>query len=74
MTEDEIVESTLGHSEGQGSLACCSAWGCKDSDATQQLAPAATHPRALHSAAPSAQKAPPATSCPPLLTACCCQL
>ena len=23
-------EQTLGDSEGQGSLACCSAWNCKD--------------------------------------------
>ena len=43
--EDEMVgwhhqltghefEKTLGDSEGQGSLACCSAWGCKESDMT----------------------------------------
>ena len=43
MTEDEMVgwhhrlngyefEQTLGDSEGQGSLACCSPWGCKKSD------------------------------------------
>ena len=25
-------EQTLGDSEGQGSLACCSLWGCKESD------------------------------------------
>ena len=25
-------EHTLGDSEGQGSLACCSPWGCKESD------------------------------------------
>ena len=25
-------EQTLGDSEGQGNLACCSAWGCKESD------------------------------------------
>ena len=49
MTEDEIVgwhhrldehefEQTQGDSEGQGSLACCSPWGCKESsDTTQQL-------------------------------------
>ena len=41
VTEDEMVgwhhrvngcqfEQTLGDSEGQGSLACCSPWGCKD--------------------------------------------
>ena len=27
-------EQTLGHSEGQGSLVCCSPWGHKDSDMT----------------------------------------
>ena len=43
--EDEMVgghhqlnghefEHTLGDSEGQGSLACCSPWGCKESDMT----------------------------------------
>ena len=43
MTEDEMVgwhhglngcefEQTLGDSERQGSLACCSPWGCKESD------------------------------------------
>ena len=26
-----------GDSEGQGSLACCSPWGCKESDMTEQL-------------------------------------
>ena len=30
-------EQTLGDSEGQGSLACCSPWGCKESDMTEQL-------------------------------------
>ena len=41
MTEDKMVgwhhqfnghefEQTLGHSEGEGSLACCSPWGHKD--------------------------------------------
>ena len=29
-------EQTLGDSEGQGSLACCSPWGRKASDMTQQ--------------------------------------
>ena len=44
-TEDEIVgwhhqlnghkfEQTLGDSEEQGSLACCSPWGCKELDMT----------------------------------------
>ena len=48
MTEDEMVgwhhwlnghefEQTLGDSEGQGSLACCSPWGCKESNTTEQL-------------------------------------
>ena len=48
MTEDETVgwhhrhsghefEQTLGNSEGQGSLPCCSPWGCKESDTTQSL-------------------------------------
>ena len=30
-------EQTLGDSEGQQSLACCSPWGRKESDLTQQL-------------------------------------
>ena len=48
VTEDEIVrwhhslsghefEQTPGDCEGQGSLACCSPWGCKESDTTWQL-------------------------------------
>ena len=48
MTEDETVEwhhrldehefeQTLGHSEGQGGLACCSPWGHKESDTTEPL-------------------------------------
>ena len=48
MTEDEMVgwyhqlnghelEQTPEDSEGQGSLACCSSWGCKESDTTKQL-------------------------------------
>ena len=28
-------EKTLGVSEGQGSLACCSPWGCKELDTTE---------------------------------------
>ena len=28
-------EQTPGDGEGQGSLACCSPWGCKESDKTQ---------------------------------------
>ena len=45
MTEDEMVgwnhqlkghefEQTLGIGDGQGSLACCSSWGHKESDMT----------------------------------------
>ena len=30
-------EQTLEDSEGQGSMVCCSAWGCKESDPTEQL-------------------------------------
>ena len=30
-------EQTLGDSEGQGSLACCSPWGCNELNTTQQL-------------------------------------
>ena len=30
-------EQPLGDGEGQGSLACCSPWGCKESDMTEQL-------------------------------------
>ena len=48
MTEDEMVglyyrldghefEQALGVSDGQGGLACCSPWGCKESDTTGQL-------------------------------------
>ena len=47
-TEDEMVgwhhglnahefEQTRGDGEGQGSLACGSPWGCKESDMTEQL-------------------------------------
>ena len=48
MTEDEMVgwhhqldgcefEQALGDGDGQGSLACCSLWGHKESDMTEQL-------------------------------------
>ena len=48
MTEDEIFgwhhqlnkhefEQALGIGDGQGGLACCSPWGCKESDMTEQL-------------------------------------
>ena len=48
VTEDEMVgwhhwlngrefEQSLGHSEGQESLVCCSPWDRKESDTTEQL-------------------------------------
>ena len=48
MTEDEMVgwhhrlngyefEQALGLGDRQGSLACYSPWGCKESDTTEQL-------------------------------------
>ena len=48
ITEDEMVgwyhqldghefEQATGAGDGQGSLACCSPWGCKESDTTEQL-------------------------------------
>ena len=48
MTEDEMAgwhrrlnghesEQAPGESEGQGSLACCSPWGHKELDTTEQL-------------------------------------
>ena len=47
-TEDEMVgwhhqfnghqfEQALGDGKGQGGLACCSPWGCKDSNTTERL-------------------------------------
>ena len=33
---DLHVSKTQGDSEGQGSLVCCSSWGCKESDTTEQ--------------------------------------
>ena len=30
-------EQTTGDGEGQGSLACCSSWDCKESDMTERL-------------------------------------
>ena len=47
-TEDEMVgwhyrvnghefEQVQGVSDRQGSLACCSPWGCKESDTTERL-------------------------------------
>ena len=48
MTEDEMVgwhhrlsghefEQVPGVGDGQGSLACCVSWGCKELDTTEQL-------------------------------------
>ena len=48
MTENEMVgwhhrfdghesERNLGDGDGQGSLACCSPWGCEESDMTERL-------------------------------------
>ena len=31
------LEQTLGDSGGQGSLACCSSWGCRESNMTERL-------------------------------------
>ena len=30
-------EQAWGEGEGQGSLVCCSPWGCKELDTTEQL-------------------------------------
>ena len=32
----QSLKKTLVHSEGQGSLVCCSPWSCKVSDTTEQ--------------------------------------
>ena len=48
MTEDKMVgchhrldghefKQAVGVGGGQGSLACCGPWGCKESDTTEQL-------------------------------------
>ena len=42
-------EQTLGDSEGQGSLVCCSSWGRKESDTTQHLKTVTTKCLALQS-------------------------
>ena len=34
---DIEFKQTLGDSEGQGSLVCCSPWGHKESDMTERL-------------------------------------
>jgi len=31
------LEKALGVGDGQGSLACCSPWGCKELDMTERL-------------------------------------
>ena len=35
--DEHEFEQVLGVSEGQASLACCSPWGCKESDTTERL-------------------------------------
>ena len=35
--DEHQLEQTPGDGEGQGSLACCSPWGCKESDRTERL-------------------------------------
>ena len=38
MTQDNMsLSKCLGDTEGSGSLACCSPWGCKKSDASKRL-------------------------------------
>ena len=39
-------EQTLGDSEGQASLVCCSPWSCKESDMTELLNNNNSFPRA----------------------------
>ena len=34
---DNEFAQTLGDGEGQGRLACCSPWGCKESDTSERL-------------------------------------
>ena len=36
-SRDVSLSKILGDSEGQGSLACCRAWGHKESDTTERL-------------------------------------
>ena len=36
-TTDSMDKQAPGDGEGQGSLVCCSPWGLKESDATEQL-------------------------------------
>ena len=37
LLNEHEFEQTVGDSEGQGSLACCSSWGHKESDMTSRL-------------------------------------
>ena len=37
ITNGHEFEQALGVSDGQGSLACCSPWGCKELDMTERL-------------------------------------
>ena len=37
MSLTDEFEQTQRNSEKQGSLACCSSWGCKESDMTKRL-------------------------------------
>ena len=57
MTEDEMVgwhyqlngyefQQTAGDGDGQGSLACCSPWGCKELHTTERLSWATKIPHA----------------------------
>ena len=49
------VGQALGDGEGQGSLACCSAWGCEESDTTWQLNNKNYHVCAIFTAADHTQ-------------------
>ena len=35
--EHELGQTPEGNGEGQGALACCSPWDCKESDTTRRL-------------------------------------
>ena len=71
-TEDEIVgwhqrlsehefKQTLGDSEGQGSLACCSQWDHKELDMTEELKNnSAARPRVLSPVSPERAGSVPA--------------
>ena len=65
------LEETPGASEGQGSLACCSPWGCKESNTTEPVnhhhhAPPAfwaSSPDTPHLGKHNAERSP--SGCPP---------